>query len=121
MSRTKNQLSQNVLRIIRELGGRMIVRRVENGSYNSTTGVQERITSDYNATVVIVQFKKDEADRDPSILRDDRKAYILPLDGYSPKPGDILSGVGDDSVLISVRDVLRLGEASMVHVCQVRG
>jgi hypothetical protein len=121
MGRSKSQLSQNVLKLVRELGETMAVRRVSNGAYDSATGIQERLVADYRATVVIAQYKKEETERDISILKDDRKAYILPRAGYQPEVGDFILGVGDEVVLVSVRDVLKLGETSMVHVCQVRG
>lgn len=121
MSRAKNELARNVRRLLREFGEKLVLRVFTDGPYDVDTGTVTRVNTDHDVTCVIVQFNAEEIANDPTFVRDDRKAYILPVKGVVPKMGDTLIGVSDPVLIVAVRNVLLSETDSMVYVCQVRG
>jgi hypothetical protein len=101
----------------------MTLLRKGNDTYDTDTGVATSTFTEYPVTAVMVQYTKQEIADDPSYLRDDRKAYIVPknVGSFSIEIGDRIRGVGENVLVVSVREVLKDTDSSMVYVCQVRG
>ena len=123
MTRNRNALTRNVRSLVDQLGDSLILMRKGEDNYNVNTGVATSTYIEIPVTVVVVQYNTQEIANDPSFLRDDRKAYVIYKgdDPFTVEIGDRIKGVGEDALVVSVREVLKNADSAMIYVCQVRG
>lgn len=120
MSFVRDELYLAASNLVQEHGEILTLSRKSETSYNTETGVAVVGGTPGTARVQFLNYKTEDINNG-SILRDDRKALIVPIGAFVPEEGDIISGVKSSVKIVKVGSVMQHSNGSLLYVCQTRG
>lgn len=111
---------RSISTLLREFGNTLMLVHASSASYDNDTGVVTKVNVSIPIIAVVVNYNASDIDG-TSVLRDDRKVYIRPDAGVTPKVGDTIEGLDDDMKIVAVHTIVNTASSVIAYVCQVRG
>lgn len=108
----------DLLNLVRDFGETLTLSKTTSGgSYNPATGeVEGSVAADYTFTGYFYNYDTLNTDQ----IKKGRRKCIIPALGFSVEPDerDVISGNGDDVVIVSVTTIFSDG-AAVCYLCHV--